>query len=99
MLLDRAVAGYHHVRGDHHVILDLGVMTDVVAAPHHHVVADLDERLNRVVLEDEAVVAAQETWPGGRLRADIADEPIAALLGLAILLGAIMAHLLEAHRN
>ena len=32
-------------------------MTDVIAAPQRHVVADRHERLHGVVLEDEAVVA------------------------------------------
>ena len=35
------------------------VVADVVAAPERDVVADLDERLDRVVFQDEAVVAGR----------------------------------------
>src|SRR4051794_11870233 len=57
-------------------------MADVVAAPEHHVVADVDERLDRVVLEDEAVLADDEIGPRRRLRADVGNQPITALLRL-----------------
>src|SRR5262245_60825272 len=48
--LDRAAPGDYNVRGDGDVILDHRVMPDVVAAPHHDIVADADKRLDRVVL-------------------------------------------------
>lgn len=38
-------------------------MAYVVAAPHHDVVPDSDERLQRVVLEDEAVLSELDVAP------------------------------------
>ena len=40
------------------MVADRRIVADVVAAPQRHVVADSHERLDGVVLEDEAVVAA-----------------------------------------
>ena len=37
------------------VVLNLTVMTNVVATPQDHVVPDRDERLNSVVLKDETM--------------------------------------------
>src|ERR1700694_2378356 len=74
-------------------------MTDVIPAPHHDVVSYLDERLDRVVFKDEAVVAAPETRPSGRFRAHVANELTASLFGLVALLRTMMVHLLEAHRD
>src|SRR5688572_19298176 len=81
------------------MILDDGVMADVVAAPHDNVVADGDERLDCVVLEDEAVLAAGEVWPGRRLAADVTYQPITALLGVLVFFRPQMVHPLEAERN
>jgi hypothetical protein len=39
------------------VALDNAVVADVIAAPDDDVVADRGKRLNRVVFEDEAIVA------------------------------------------
>ena len=54
------------MRRNHHVVLDRRVMSNVIAAPHDHVIANFNERLNRIVLEDEAIVATLKVGPGGR---------------------------------
>ena len=64
---DTYVPGHDDVRRDKAVVLDHRVVTDVVPAPHRNVAADLDERLNRVVLEDEAVVADRLVGQEGAL--------------------------------
>jgi hypothetical protein len=97
--LDDARAGDDDVRGDHHVVADHGVVADVVPAPDHHVVADLHERLDRVVLQDEAVLAAAEIGERGGARADVADELVAALLGLGVFPRPHPVHALEADRE
>src|SRR5881409_2300040 len=76
-----------YVRGDEAVVLDRRVMSDVVAAPEGDVVADRDERLDRVVLEDETVVTRRlrQVRAAG---ADVGFEPIAGVLHLGILRGA-----------
>ena len=56
---DADVARDDDVGADEAVVLDGRVVADVVAAPERDVVADRDERLHRVVLEDEAVVAGR----------------------------------------
>src|SRR3954462_1526430 len=49
-------------------------MAYVVAAPEDHVVADRDEGLDHVVLEDEAVSAYFDVGPHERLAADVAGQ-------------------------
>src|SRR5215203_4066155 len=59
---DEAIALHMHisrddnVRRDETVIVDDGVMTDMIAAPQRDVVADRHERLHRIVLKNEAVL-------------------------------------------
>ena len=72
-------------------------MPDVIAAPQHDIIAYRHKRLNGVVFEDEAVVAAFEAGPCGRLRADVANQPVAPTLSVVIFFRPNMVHLLEAH--
>ena len=60
--------------GDEDVVSDRGVVPDVVTAPHHHVAAHRDERLNRVVLEDEAVLAELHVAPDEGVAAHVAGQ-------------------------
>jgi hypothetical protein len=86
------------MRGDRDVIADGGVMADVIATPHHHVIADGDEGLNGVVLKDKAVIATGEARPGGRFRADLGNQRITEGLRCGIFFGACMVHFLETER-
>ena len=48
------------------VVFDYCMMADVVATPEDNVVPDPDERLDRVVFQDEAVVTALEARKDSR---------------------------------
>src|SRR4051794_20456766 len=56
------------------MVADDRVVADVVAAPKDHVVTDLDEWLDRVVLEYEAVVPHRSVGPHGGLGAHVGDQ-------------------------
>jgi hypothetical protein len=58
-----AVTGHDHVRRNEDVILDYGLMANVIAAPKDDVVANLDRVLDDIVLEDEAVLADLDVSP------------------------------------
>ena len=49
--------------GDIHMIFDSAAVTKVVSAPDHHIVTDLNSRLDRLVFENKAVVADGEVRP------------------------------------
>src|SRR6266496_4246540 len=51
------ITGHDNMRSQEAMILDHRVMTDVIAAPKCDVVSDLNEWLNGVVLQNEAVIA------------------------------------------
>ncbi len=42
---------------DKSMVTDDGMVTDMVAAPHHHIVSDLDVGLNGIILEDKTIIA------------------------------------------
>src|SRR5262245_15790584 len=88
VLPDNDAAGNDHVRGDEAVVRDARMMADVVTRPQRRIVADLDERLNGVVLENQAILADLEIRPRRRLRADVRSKRIPFLLCLAAALGA-----------
>jgi len=54
---DLAVTRDDNMRTDKYIILNRGVVADVVPRPKNHPVPDCCEGLNRIVLEDEAMVA------------------------------------------
>src|SRR3546814_7164705 len=58
------------------MVLDLRPVPQVVAAPDHHVVADLDRRLDGLVLQNEAIVTDTEVRPDDRTRADVGGKPV-----------------------
>ena len=49
------------------MILDDGMVADVIAAPHDNIVPDFNEWLNGVVFENKAVVAALKPGKSRRL--------------------------------
>jgi hypothetical protein len=51
------ISGDDNMRSQEAMILNHRVMTNVIAAPKCDVASDLDERLNGIVLKNEAVVA------------------------------------------
>jgi len=57
---DNAVAGNDHMRANEIMIVNGGVVANMVAAPECNIVADLYERLYGVVFENKAIVAAGE---------------------------------------
>jgi hypothetical protein len=73
---DRYPARNHDMRGNKDIILDRRVMADMVAAPQRDVVADPHPRLDRVVFENEAIIAHLEVGEDGRARTDIRDKLI-----------------------
>ncbi|MNN17198.1 hypothetical protein D3C81_1303750 [compost metagenome] len=66
-----------------HMVADLAMVADVVAAPHHHIVADGGERLQCVVFENEAVFTDDVVVHRG-IGADIANEVVALFLALNV---------------
>src|SRR5437588_3794037 len=75
------------------------MMTDVVAAPQSDVVLDAHEWLDRVVFEDEAVLAKLEPAPHARLAAEIARQPVPRGLRHRAFLGSYGVYLGVAHRD
>src|SRR3546814_4521067 len=73
-LADHAMPGDADVGCDVDMVLDLRPVPQVVAAPDHHVVADLDRRLDGLVLQNEAIVTDTEVRPDDRTRADVRSE-------------------------
>ena len=65
------------VRCDEDVVLDYGVMTDMIAAPQRHIGADADKRLDCVVFQNEAVFIQLEAGKLGRSAAEIGHHSIA----------------------
>ena len=45
------------MRRKQNMIFDDAVMSDVITAPLHYVIADLRERLNSIIFKDEAIIA------------------------------------------
>jgi hypothetical protein len=96
---DGGAARDHDMRGDHDVILDAAVVANVITAPHNDVASDFNKGLDGVVFEDEAIIAALETGPDGRLGTDIADQLITSVLSFLVFFRARVIHPLEAHWN
>ena len=69
IVADLTEARKNDMRGKEHVVADLRMMADMIAAPQHDVVAERNEGLHDVVLEDEAVLAEPDVAPheGARL--------------------------------
>jgi hypothetical protein len=63
-------------------------ITDVIAGPHHHIVAYLDVERDRLVVEDEAVLTYIEILCPIKLRIYVAYERISFGLGRKVLFGA-----------
>ena len=72
------------MRRDERVALNDAVVADVIAAPDDDVVADRRERLNRVVFEDEAIVADAALGERRGPTADVGDQLVAASLELVV---------------
>src|SRR5262249_33952385 len=83
-LADVAESGNDDVRRNETVIANLRMMSDVIAAPEHDVIADGHKRLKHVVLEDETMLADLRVPPDKRVRADVRSRPIAHRLRRAI---------------
>src|SRR5262249_19489623 len=66
-LADVDVSANYRVGGDKTMIRNDGVVTDVVSAPKHHVVADSGKRLKRIIFEDKAVFPDRNILPDGSL--------------------------------
>jgi hypothetical protein len=75
---------YNHMGSDKTVIADNAVMPYVVSAPYYYVIADCDERLNSVVLKDEAVIAYYSIVPIRALGTYIAYQFVTLSLGFCI---------------
>src|SRR6185312_1575918 len=73
--------GDHDVRRDEAMISNRRVMADMVPAPENGVVADRDEGLDDIVLEDEAVLAERDIAPDERVRAHVRSRLITLLPG------------------
>lgn len=71
------------MRRDERMVADRRVMADVVAAPKDDVVADQNKRLNRVVFEDETVLANRGLGEACCPRADVRNARIPATLEFA----------------
>src|SRR3546814_19756375 len=79
-LANHAMPGDADVGCDVDMVLDLRPVPQVVAAPDHHVVADLDRRLDGLVLQNEAIVTDTEVRPDDRTRADVGGKPVSGRL-------------------
>jgi hypothetical protein len=66
------------------MVTDIGVMADMVAAPQNDVVTDRREGLDRIVLQDEAIVADPALVQDGGVAADIARQPVPEIPGFEI---------------
>jgi hypothetical protein len=53
-----AMPGNHHMRRNKIVIIYLGMVPDVVAAPKGNIASDFNKRLNGIIIEYETIVAA-----------------------------------------
>jgi len=82
ILPDRHAAGNHHMGRDETVVLDSGMMPDVVAAPQRHIVSYGDKRLNRVVLHNKTIVSHLKVRKGSGLGTDITDQVVSFSLCL-----------------
>src|SRR5262249_49402172 len=69
----------HDMRGDKAMSADSRVMADVIAAPKDDIVADLNERLNHIILKDETMFAHFDIAPNKGARADIRGGSVALL--------------------
>src|SRR2546427_6658070 len=84
VLANLTQTGHDDMRRDEAVVLDDRMMPDVVAAPEDDVPAELRERLNHVVLEDEAVLADAAVGPHERPGADVGRRRVPLPLGLIV---------------
>ncbi len=70
------------------MVTDAAVMADVVTAPQGHIVANLDKRLDGLVLENKTVVT-NCCWldPIDQLAGDVACQLVTHRFSLGVLLG------------
>src|SRR5713101_5286138 len=80
------------MRGQKTVILYDRVVADVIAAPERDIVTNLDERLDRVVFQDKAVVSHRIVGQKRAPTAHVTDQLITQFFGLIILGGAQLIH-------
>ena len=59
------------------MILDHRAVADMIAAPQIDVVARAAGRLNRLIFQNEAVLADDQIGPGDRLRANVGRQSVA----------------------
>lgn len=64
------------MRGDKTIVLDHRMMTDVVSAPKHDVIANFDEWLDRIIFKDKAVFAHNRIRPYKCPATDVTRWPI-----------------------
>lgn len=69
--------GDYDVGCDEAVVLNFGVMADVIAGPESYVVSDFYEWLNRIILKDKAIFADRLASEHGGVAAAISCEGVA----------------------
>ena len=67
------------MRRHEHMVLNLGMVSNMIPTPKNHVISKFDKRLDGVVLEDEAVLAELDVPPDERIAAHVARELETAL--------------------
>ncbi|OIQ68415.1 hypothetical protein GALL_499910 [mine drainage metagenome] len=80
-LSDLCASRNDNVRSHEDVILDDGMMPNVVAAPERDVATNTCERLDRIVFKDKAVLLHFEPRENCRVAAQIRDQPVALCAG------------------
>ena len=74
-------ARYNDMRCQETMILDNRMMTNMVAAPHRHIVTDFHKRLDGIVFKNKAIFANITFIQHGRIWTDIACNLIAQRFG------------------
>jgi SAM-dependent methyltransferase len=87
-LSDAPPPGHDNLRGHENVVFDGRMVTDVVAAPQRDIGANAGKGLDRVVLEDEAILFQFKAGKYRRAAAQIGYKPIAPSTGGGHLFGA-----------
>lgn len=88
----------HNMRRKKNMIVDAAVVTDVIAAPQHDIVADGRERLNGIVFENKTVIADLVAECGG-VRRDVRNERISFRFRKIIDVLAVGIHFPRSHRG
>src|SRR5262245_1656296 len=81
------------------MVADLREIANMVARPHHHVVADLYVERYRLIVENEAILAQTQVLGSVEMRIRVADEGIPLPFRRKILPGAQRIHLLIAEED